>query len=160
MTKEEFSELFPKKEIKYKDNVVITVRPIPMAVMPEIIDTLKNIISLVKDDTPAQQLAFSAFDDLVKLIPHSVKTDLKEIPGTFLPEFFNSEIFFSKSFLISSDTFLPSIRFISSTYLILKLLSNSIFIIEFFKMALNLIIVVNFFFKGIPLLPPNFTIFP
>jgi len=86
MTKEEFSELFPKKEIKYKDNVVITVRPIPMAVMPEIIDTLKNIISLVKDDTPAQQLAFSAFDDLVKLIPHSVKTDLKEIPGTFLPE--------------------------------------------------------------------------
>ena len=86
MTKEEFSELFPKKEIKYKDNVVITVRPIPMAVMPEIIDTLKNIISLVKDDTPAQQLAFSSFDDLVKLIPHSVKTDLKEIPGTFLPE--------------------------------------------------------------------------
>lgn len=86
MTKEEFSELFPKKEIKYKDNVVITVRPIAMAVMPEIIDTLKNIISLVKDDTPPQQLAFSAFDDLVKLIPHSVKTDLKEIPGTFLPE--------------------------------------------------------------------------
>lgn len=86
MTKEEFLALFPKREIKYKDKTIVTVRPIPISKFPEIIDNIKNIINMVESGTQIKDLAFTAVDDITKLIPYSVNVELEEIPGIFLPE--------------------------------------------------------------------------
>lgn len=90
MTKEEFSVLFPKREIKYRDKIVATVKPIPISKMSEIIDNIKSIIDKVEAGIKIKDLAFTAIEDITKLIPYSIDKNLDDIPGTFLPEIFTA----------------------------------------------------------------------
>lgn len=92
MTKEEFSSLFPKIEIKYKDKTVATVKPIPISDVSKITHVVLKLIQNVRSGISVEQLPLMAAEDLLELIPYSIDVDINDLPSILLPDIFKAMI--------------------------------------------------------------------
>lgn len=79
--------LFPKKTILISDDIEITMRPLPIGKIPEVMDAFYSILQKAGPDKEPVKIAFEAMTELFTLLPHCIEEKIKveDLPTSALP---------------------------------------------------------------------------
>jgi len=101
LTQSELDVLFPSRKVDLGGGIEVTVTPIPLPVLPKVLDAFTNLMLRVQAGISPATLAVESIKDIMELLPHCIDVEIEDLPAIVSPDLIGAllDLNFSEDFV-------------------------------------------------------------
>lgn len=78
--------LFPGEQVDIGEGEVVTVRPLSLENLKDVVESFQRVISFYREGNDAATIVFRAFKEVMELLPFCIDRPMNEIPSGAAPD--------------------------------------------------------------------------